>query len=685
MTLLLKEALGESEERFSRLFEATFEGIAMCDEGRIINANPQLAEMLGYDSSEMIGLPVKDLVAPESRDMVVKNILTGYDDPYEHLALRKNGSTFPVEVRARTVPYKGRQVRLTVIHDITRCKQAEEEVRRRNRELALLNRVIAASAARPSMDQETILEVTCRELALAFDLPHVTATRLDKKKMTATTVAEYSLDKQLATLHQVIPIVDDPLFQQLLNRKMPLVLNTSPIDSDLRASQGWLQQRGIASSLLVPLVIENEVVGSLALASFQPRRFSTEEINLTWSVADQLAGVMSRIRLEERRQQLEEQYHQAQKMEAIGRLTTGIAHDFNNLLTTINGFASLIQGELRPDDPLYEMVDMVLRSGQRAGNLVRQLLAFSRKQLIQPQVLNLNTVVAEMDKMLRRIIGEDIDLKTVLSPDLGQVKVDVTQIEQVIVNLVINARDAMPEGGRLTIETANVVRDDNYVAGHLGTQPGKYVLLAISDTGCGMSQEIKTHIFEPFFTTKEVGKGTGLGLATVFGIVKQSGGDIWVYSEIGVGTTFKIYLPCVEAPPQPQVHPEMRPEMPRGCETILLVEDDAGVRELIRQVLPKLGYTLLEAVNGQDALWAITHYPDSIHLVLTDVVMPGLSGKALAEELSRSWPELKTLFMSGYTDEAIAHHGVLNPGVAFLQKPFTPMGLARKIRSVLDG
>jgi CheY-like chemotaxis protein len=330
------------------------------------------------------------------------------------------------------------------------------------------------------------------------------------------------------------------------------------------------------------------------------------------------------------------------------------------------------------------MVETILRSGHRAASLVRQLLAFSRKQLIQPQVLNLNTIVAEMDKMLRRVIGEDIDLKTYLAPDLGQVKVDDTQIEQVIVNLVVNARDAMPGGGRVIIETANVVIDDNYVAGHLGTQPGKYILLAVSDTGCGMSQEIKARIFEPFFTTKEIGKGTGLGLATVFGIIKQNGGDIWVYSEEGVGTTFKIYLPCVEENIPAPAPSELRPEMPGGKETVLLVEDDTGVRELIRQVLPKLGYTLLEAENGQDALWTITRYPDPIHLILTDVVMPGINGRALAEELSFSHPELKILFMSGYTDEAIAHHGVLKPGVAFLQKPFNLVSLARKIRSVLD-
>jgi nitrogen-specific signal transduction histidine kinase/ActR/RegA family two-component response regulator len=402
-------------------------------------------------------------------------------------------------------------------------------------------------------------------------------------------------------------------------------------------------------------------------------------------VADQLAGILARVRLEEKRQQLEEQYYQTQKMEALGRLTAGVAHDFNNLLTTINGFAGLIQAELRPDDPLKELVDTILRSSQRAASLVRQLLAFTRKQIIQPQVLDLNMVVAEMDKMLQRVISEDIDLKTILTPDLWPVKVDPTQIEQVIINLAVNARDAMPGGGQLTIETANVIIDDNYVAGHLGTQPGRYVVLALSDTGCGMSYEVKARIFEPFFTTKEVGRGTGLGLATVFGIVKQSGGDIWAYSEENIGTTFKIYLPCVEEKISMSAdHPEIRPEMSVGRETILLVEDDGGIRELLRQMLPKLGYTLLEAGNGQEALQLVAHYPDPIHLLLTDVVMPGMSGKTLAEELFRTRRDLKTLFMSGYTDEAIAQHGVLDPGAIFIQKPFSPIALAAKIRSVLD-
>jgi PAS domain S-box-containing protein len=656
----------------------------MTDKGRIIDANHQFAELFGYGLSEVIDLNVMALVAPESQELVLVNIMSKYEGPYEHLALRKDGSTLPVEVRAKTLPYKGHMVRVTAVRDITQRKQAEAEIRRRNRELALLNRIIAASAVTPSKDQETILEVACHELALAFKLPHASATLLDQKKTTAIVVAEYSKGDRLATLHQTVPVGDEPLFQYLLSRKTPLVFSDTHNDPDLALIHGWLKQQGVVSLLLVPFVIEGAVMGSLGLASFEPHHFSTEEINLAWSVADQLAGVLARVLLEEQRRQLEEQYYQAQKMEAVGRLTAGVAHDFNNLLTTINGFARLIQAELQPDDPLSEMAEMILRSGQRAADLVRQLLSFSRKQIIQPQVLNLNSVVSEMDKMLQRVIGEDINLKTVLTPELWPVKVDPTQIEQVIVNLVVNARDAMPKGGHLTLETANIVIDDKYVADHLEAQPGRYVLLAVSDTGCGMSHEVKARIFEPFFTTKELGQGTGLGLATVFGIVKQSGGDIWVYSEEGVGTAFKLYFPCIEERIMMPLRLETGSAMPLGSETVLLVEDDAGVRNLLQHIISKLGYRLLEARNGQEALRLIAHYPDPIHLLLTDVVMPGISGKILAEELSRTRPGMKTLFMSGYTDEAIAHHGVLNPGVAFLQKPFSPTSLAAKMRSVLD-
>jgi two-component system cell cycle sensor histidine kinase/response regulator CckA len=384
------------------------------------------------------------------------------------------------------------------------------------------------------------------------------------------------------------------------------------------------------------------------------------------------------------RKGVEERYYQSQKMQAIGQLTAGIAHDFNNLLTAVNGFTELMGVQLPPDDPLQEYVGQVLDSGQRAADLVSHLMAFARKQVLEPRVLDLNVVVAEMEVMLRRIIGEHIELKTVLAPDTWPVKVDAVRIEQVIVNLAVNARDAMPEGGRLTIETAKVVLDKGLVASHMGTKPGDYVLLAVSDTGVGMSPEVQAHIFEPFFTTKKRGGGTGLGLATVYGIVMQSGGDIQAYSEEGHGTTFKIYLPATQEAAQLLSRPQIEEKLPSGNETILLVEDDVGVRDLARLLLKEHGYHVLEARDGQQALRLAANYSGPIHLLLTDVVMPGMSGVAVAEQLAQTHPGLKTLFMSGYTGGAITYQNVLKPGAAFLPKLFSSLALTRKVREVLD-
>jgi PAS domain S-box-containing protein len=381
--------------------------------------------------------------------------------------------------------------------------------------------------------------------------------------------------------------------------------------------------------------------------------------------------------------QLEEQYRQAQKMQAVGQLTAGIAHDFNNLLTAINGFAELTRFRLPADHALQEMLGKILDSGQAAASLVKQLMIFSRKQVLELTVLDLNTVVVNIEKMLQRIIGEQIILKTALAPDLGLVKVDAAQMEQVIVNLAVNARDAMPNGGRLTIETANVTLDEAYSALHLEVQPGEYVQLAVSDNGTGMNDEVKARLFEPFFTTKASGQGTGLGLATVFGVVKQSRGHIRCYSEVGVGTTFKIYLPCAEGVTAPVTREEIG-DLPRGNETILLVEDDPAVRDLTAHLLRQQGYTVLEAADDQSALRLDREHSGPIHLLLTDVVIPGANGKILAGELQQIRPELKVLFMSGYTDNTIAHHGVLEPDIAFLSKPFTATSLTRKVREVLD-
>jgi len=381
---------------------------------------------------------------------------------------------------------------------------------------------------------------------------------------------------------------------------------------------------------------------------------------------------------------LEEQFRQSQKMEAVGQLAGGIAHDFNNLLTAILGNTQLLLRDLPPGDAMRGDVEEIRKASERAAGLTRQLLAYSRRQMLQPEVLDLNVVVGDMDRMLRRLIGEHIALVTVPAADLGRVRADPSQIEQVLVNLVVNARDAMPAGGRLTIETANVDLDASYAQEHLGASPGAYTMLAVTDTGTGMDATVRAHLFEPFFTTKEVGKGTGLGLATVYGIVRQSGGHISVATEVGRGSSFKVYLPRVDQLPYAAAPVAPRPATARGSETVLVVEDDPAVLSLSSRALEAEGYTILCASDGADALRIVERYGGEIHLLLTDVVMPGMSGRELAEQMAARRAGIRILYMSGYPGDAAVHQGTLVRGSAFLQKPFSPDSLARKVRETLD-
>ncbi len=385
------------------------------------------------------------------------------------------------------------------------------------------------------------------------------------------------------------------------------------------------------------------------------------------------------------RKKLEEQFRQAQKMEAVGRLSGGIAHDFNNLLGVIIGYSEILEERLNHNEGLCKKATEIRKAGQRAASLTRQLLAFSRQQVLEPTVLALNTVVVDIEKMLRRLIGEDIELATALAPNLGNVKADRGQMEQVIMNLVVNARDAMLHGGKLTIETKNVEVDENYAFQHGHVSPGPFVMLAVTDTGIGMDTETQSRIFEPFFTTKELGKGTGLGLATVYGVVKQSSGFIWVHSEPGHGTTFKILLPRVEKPVQETEQHAKSDGQQRGSETILLVEDDAALRELTLTLLAQQGYTVLVAANGHEALNIAQDKPQGqVDLLLTDVVMPRMSGPQVAEELSATHPDMKVLFTSGYTEFAHGHEQIARPGRFLIQKPFTQHELTSKVREVLQ-
>jgi len=574
--------------------------------------------------------------------------------------------------------------------EIDERKLAEAEIKRRNLELALLNRVIAASAAETKI--EAILETACRELSLVFNLPRSAAFLLNADRTQAAVVAEYVAPatdlhtSDASILNLVVPVAGNTLAQLLMEHGQSLVVNDCQNDSRLGLLREITDRRNARSLLLTPLVSKDEVLGCISLAALEPNKFTDEQLRLTRSVADQVSGVLARIRLDEERRQLEAQYHQAQKMEAIGKLTGGVSHDFNNILTVIMGVTDLMAVQQGPGSPLRARLKQVQDATLRAADLVRQLLAFSRQQVLQPQVLNLNAVIANFEKMLRRVIGEDIALRTRFEPELGQIKADPGQIEQVLMNLVVNARDAMPTGGNLTVETDNFYIDDDYARRHVGVTPGPYVRLVVSDNGMGMDADTQARIFEPFFTTKAKGEGTGLGLSTVHGIVNQSGGHIWVYSECGHGTSFKIYLPHVEESPAHQDQQGLSDmNAPTGSETVLVVEDDDIVRELVLETLTMFGYTVLEADCGARAQQMCADHVGPIHLLLTDVIMPGgQSGAQLAEVLTANYPGMAVLFMSGYTDDTIVHHGVLEPGAAFIQKPFVPNDLAVKVRGVLD-
>jgi PAS domain S-box-containing protein len=685
-----EETLRESEERFRALYRDNPSMFFTIDaEGKVISVNAFGASQLGYTIDELEGQPVLKVFYDDDKPAVVEQVQKCLRNPgqvytWQFRKVRKDGSLLWVEefVQAIRGP-EGTLNVLIVCHDITERKQAEEEIQRRNRELALLNRVIAASVT--ENEAEAILEITCRELALTFNFPQAAAILLNEEKAEAVIVAEYLAEGRPAVLGQIIPVADFPLAQHILSHKTPLVVDDAQNDRRLDAIRHLVEQRSTMSLLIVPLIIEGEVIGSLSLEAIEPHQFSAEEINLAWSVGSQVAGVLARLRLDKQRQQLQAQYHQSQKMEAIGQLTGGVAHDFNNILTVILGNCSFILNDLGQQHPLRPDIQQIQTATERAASLTRQLLAFSRRQILEPKILGLNDIVTNTEKMLQRLIGEDIALATMLDPQLGWVKADPGQLEQIIMNLALNARDAMPEGGKLTIETANVYLDEAYACQHVGVEAGSYVMLAISDTGLGMDAETQARIFEPFFTTKEPGKGTGLGLATVHGIVNQSGGHIWVYSEPGQGTTFKIYLPQIEATGE-QDQPNQAPvKSGQGWETILLVEDEEMVRAQARRALFNQGYTVLEAKDGKQARRICAEHDGPIHLLLTDVVIPGgMNGVQLAAELVSLHPQMKVLYMSGYADNAIVHNGILDPDIAFLPKPFSPNDLVSKVREVLD-
>ena len=472
----------------------------------------------------------------------------------------------------------------------------------------------------------------------------------------------------------------------------PLVVTDLANDSRITpAHRASFSGGGYRALLALPVKVGERVVGVLSVLSRADEGFTVEDVMIATAFAAQAAVALENSRLYQEIQraydelsQTQDQLAQASKMEAVGHLAGGVAHDFNNLLMVIMGRADVMLSRLDHAHPMRAAIHEITRTARRAADLTHQLLAFSRKQVLKPAVLDLNAVLTNLGEMLRRLIGEDIELITALAPALGHVKADPGQIEQIVMNLCVNARDAMPQGGQLTIETANVELDEAYARRHVGVRPGFYVMLALSDTGVGMDPATQARIFEPFFTTKGPRKGTGLGLAMVYGIVKQSEGNIWVYSERGQGTTFKIYLPKVDAP-LAGAHADTTPALPpHGKETVLVVEDEEGVRELVRDILEASGYKVLEAAHGAGALEIVERHTGPIHLLVSDVVMPEMSGRDLAQQLAVHCPDTKVLFMSGYTDHAVAHRGVLDPEMEFLQKPFTAATFTGKVRELLD-
>lgn len=518
------------------------------------------------------------------------------------------------------------------------------------------------------------------------------------------------MSAQLAELYETLQR-SEAQFRSLIENVSDFIVVLLPDGTIRYASPSFEREAGEGRSLIGRKIVElaadedRTLVGSLLHAvqskdapaqessspvdaEFRIRRQTGELRTLEISATNlwqhpAVKGIVVNARDVTERRKLEDQLMRAQRMEAIGTLSGGVAHDFNNILTVILGHTEVLLQMLRSSPEIADHLKSIDEASRRASALTRQLLAFSRKQVLQPKAFNLNALILDLDKMLRRMISEDIEFRTVTDPHLGATKADPGQIEQVVMNLVVNARDAIQGGGSITVETANVDLDDEYVLTHPGVRPGPHVMLAVSDTGEGIRPEIMPHIFEPFFTTKEVGRGTGLGLSTVYGIVKQSGGNVWVYSQAGLGTTFKIYLPRVEEPAAVSAE-TMHPHVPSGAETILLVEDEPALRDLIKISLVKNGFTVLDAASPAHAITLCKQQNTPLHLLLTDVVMPGIDGPALAKQVLRERPDIKVLYMSGYATNFIMHEGVVDPGTNFLEKPFHPRTLLSKVREVLD-
>ncbi|MGQ9645605.1 MAG: PAS domain S-box protein [Thermodesulfobacteriota bacterium] len=643
-----EDALRESEERYRTILENIEDGYYEVDlPGRLTFFNDSLCKILGYAKDEMMGMPNKQYTDEENR----KKLYQAFNDVYrtgkpmkgfDWQVFTKDGRKIFGEVSVSLIrDSKGEPIGFRgIARDITLRKQAEEALRTEKQRF------------------ERLLENAPFGLILIDQ-------KGDFKYVNAKFVELFGYG-----LNEI------PNGREWFRKAYP-----AP-DYRHHVIETWIQDTNVTGpGENVPRIFTATCKdGTRKIVRFITVQLGTGEYLMS---CEDITHIQ---RAEEEKAILAEQLRQSQKMEAIGRLAGGIAHDFNNLLTVIRGYTQLSLLELDENDKLRGNLEEIQKATQRASDLTHHLLAFSRRQIMEMKIVDLNVLLKDLDKMLHRVIGEDIQLTYHLSDALGKIRVDPAQMQQVILNLAVNARDAMPCGGKLTIETANAKLDEAYAHTHIGAKPGRYVMMSVSDTGLGMSAEVKERAFEPFFTTKEKGKGTGLGLSTCYGIVKQSGGNIWAYSEAGKGTTFKIYLPRTDdSLEDANAEEDRRAEMHRGFETILEVEDEIEVRKLVAQVLTNQGYTVLEASDGKEALKVVRENAGKkIDLLLTDVVMPGMSGRELAEALGLRHPKMKVLYMSGYTDDAIVHHGVLEEGINYIQKPFTLDALARKVREVLD-
>ena len=638
-------SLEGADRPFREFVERMTDGAAAIDDiGTIIWANHRLAEIVGQRLERVIGAPFHAFATPQSTRRLQRLLERGSAARVRaEVRLRRvSGESVSVRVDVGPIQSDGMSFRAVVVTDLTVEKQRDRAAKRGAAALRRTTQLLEASQA------------VARVGGWELDVVHDTLFWTDETyRIHETSPAEYT--PTVATAIRFYAPASIPLITAAVQ---DAIEHGTPYDLELELITAT--GRPISVRVTSTVTIDNR----------------GRTVKLTGAFQD----------ITERKR-LEAQLIQSQRLEAVGQLAGGIAHDFNNLLTAIRGYADLLRRSLPSDDEQNRAdLDQVVLAADRAAALTHQLLAFSRRQVLQPEVLEPAAIVIGLALMLRRLLGEHIELTTHTAPGLGRVKVDPSQLEQVLVNLVVNAGDALPDGGRLTIETANVELGPEYAAGHPEAIPGPYVLLAVSDTGVGMDAATQAHIFEPFFTTKEPGKGTGMGLATVYGIIKQSGGSIYVYSEPGRGTTFKIYLPRVLEEPSAAAPVTLAARLPSaGTETILLVEDEPAVRGFARRALEDRGYTVLEAAGGAEALAIAASSLGPIALLVTDVIMPGLQGHQLAATLAAVRPELRILYVSGFTENSVIHHGVPDHGVAFLPKPFSADALGIAVRQALDG